>query len=181
MALQKLNAKMQNVLPEFKGMEPSEVKSILNEKSFPVAVYADHWKGDYNLAMAIRNANAFGAKEFFYMGKKKFDPRHAVGSQFYTEIRYLEYLSELKELKKKYPLFVGMENNIPDCISIHDFEWPDVPTLILFGQEGIGLNKEVLELCDKLIYIPQYGSIRSLNVGTTSGIVLYDYVLKRLK
>jgi tRNA G18 (ribose-2'-O)-methylase SpoU len=49
---------------------------------------------------------------------------------------------------------------------------------MVFGQEQIGIDKEVLEVCHDLIYIEQYGSVRSLNVGTASGIAMYDYCSK---
>lgn len=173
--------KAHNVISEFKGQETSDVKTILKEKSFPIAIYADHWRGDYNLAMSMRNANAFGAREFFYMGQKKFDPRHACGTQFYTDITYLDNIEQLSSLKTKYPIFIGIENNVPNCVSLHDFIWPEEPCLLLFGQEGYGLNPELIPLCDHLVFIPQFGSVPSLNVGTTSGIVLYDYTSKRYK
>ena len=35
-----------------------------------------------------------------------------------------------------------------------------------------------LGMADDVVYIPQLGSVRSLNVGTASGIVMYDYVTK---
>jgi tRNA G18 (ribose-2'-O)-methylase SpoU len=57
------------------------------------------------------------------------------------------------------------------------FEWPD-NTLLLIGEEGIGITPETLELCDKFVYIPQFGSVRSLNAGVASGIVMNDLVTK---
>jgi tRNA G18 (ribose-2'-O)-methylase SpoU len=49
---------------------------------------------------------------------------------------------------------------------------------MIFGQEQIGIPKKLLDLCDELVYIKQYGSVRSLNVGTASGIAMYDYCSK---
>jgi tRNA G18 (ribose-2'-O)-methylase SpoU len=47
-----------------------------------------------------------------------------------------------------------------------------------FGEEGTGLSKETMELCDIVVHITQYGSVRSLNVGTASGIAMYDFINK---
>jgi len=44
--------------------------------------------------------------------------------------------------------------------------------------EDIGLPKEILEICEDVVYIPQYGSVRSLNVGTASGIVMNKFAEK---
>jgi tRNA G18 (ribose-2'-O)-methylase SpoU len=51
---------------------------------------------------------------------------------------------------------------------------------MVFGQEQVGIPKEVLDICHDKIYIQQYGSVRSLNVGTASGIAMYDYCSKTL-
>jgi tRNA G18 (ribose-2'-O)-methylase SpoU len=47
-----------------------------------------------------------------------------------------------------------------------------------FGQEQTGLEPEMLKLCKHLVYIKQYGSVRSLNVGCASAIAMYDYCQK---
>ena len=50
---------------------------------------------------------------------------------------------------------------------------------MLFGEEQRGLSKEALALADHVVYIPMWGSVRSLNVGTSSGIAMYDYAMKK--
>ena len=47
---------------------------------------------------------------------------------------------------------------------------------MIFGEEGTGLTQQAIQMCHILVEIPQYGSVRSLNVGTSSGVLLYDYV-----
>lgn len=34
------------------------------------------------------------------------------------------------------------------------------------------------EMCDDMIYIKQYGSVRSINAGSASAVILNDYVTK---
>jgi tRNA G18 (ribose-2'-O)-methylase SpoU len=48
----------------------------------------------------------------------------------------------------------------------------------MFGEEQRGLSPEALALADEVVYIPMTGSVRSLNVGTASGIAMYDYCAK---
>jgi tRNA G18 (ribose-2'-O)-methylase SpoU len=57
------------------------------------------------------------------------------------------------------------------------FVWPK-NTLMCFGQEQMGLPPEIIDRCQNVVYIKQYGSVRSLNVGTASGIAMYDYTSK---
>jgi tRNA G18 (ribose-2'-O)-methylase SpoU len=72
---------------------------------------------------------------------------------------------------------VGVENSVSSAITLDKFEWPD-RTLLLIGEEGVGITPETLELCDRFVYIPQFGSVRSLNAGVASGIVMNDLVTK---
>lgn len=164
-----------NVIDRYKGYEIDLIRSDIQENALPFAVLCQHWKGDYNLSTALRNANAFGANEFFYIGgSRKFDPRGAVGTQHYSKIKHLPDIEQLKKLKEQY-VFVGVENNIDrHCVNMKDFIYPD-NSLLIFGEENGGLTDEVMDLCDHLIYIEMRGSVRSLNCGTASGIAMFDY------
>jgi tRNA (cytidine/uridine-2'-O-)-methyltransferase len=47
--------------------------------------------------------------------------------------------------------------------------------VLVFGSEGSGLPSEVLEANrDAVLTIPQWGPVRSLNLATAVGIVLYE-------
>lgn len=171
-----LQADERNVQDSFKGIPTDKIKKILKEKAFPYAVLMEQWLGDFNISTLVRNANAFGAQEVFYLGKKRWDRRGAVGTHHYTDVNYLNSLEDLKNLKEIYPTFIGIDN-VPSSKSITNFVWPK-DSLLIFGEESQGITEPVLDLCDHLIAIPQYGSVRSLNAGTASGIAMYDLTNK---
>lgn len=45
---------------------------------------------------------------------------------------------------------------------------------LIMGNEGNGLSKEILSLCDKNLYIPMNSKVESLNVGVACSILLYE-------
>ena len=47
------------------------------------------------------------------------------------------------------------------------------PLGLVFGNEAVGVSREVLELCDALVEIPTYGYKNSLNVAATVAIMGY--------
>ena len=47
------------------------------------------------------------------------------------------------------------------------------PVAIIVGHETLGVNKNVLELCDQIVEIPMQGKGKSLNVATATGIILF--------
>ena len=56
-------------------------------------------------------------------------------------------------------------------------DYPNKIVLVL-GNEGSGIRKKVREHCDKLVKIPMFGQINSLNVSVASGILLSRIVNK---
>lgn len=155
------------------------IREDVQKNSFPYAVAMENWQGDFNLSSCLRAVNAMGGSEMYYLGNRHWDRRGAVGVQHYTEIKHLKNREELLRLKSKY-VFVGLENTVDGAQSIYDYKW-DKNSLIILGEEGVGITKETLELCDKFVYIPQYGSVRSMNAAAAASIALYDYTAKYKK
>jgi tRNA(Leu) C34 or U34 (ribose-2'-O)-methylase TrmL len=136
----------------------------------------ENWLGDFNLSSCLRAVNALGGSEMYYLGKKHYDKRGAVGTYNYTQITHLSSREELLKLKEKYVL-VALENTVPTAQPLYNYEW-DKNSLIVAGEEGIGITPETLKICDKFVYIPQYGSVRSMNAAAAVSIALYDYTAK---
>lgn len=162
-----------NVADHFKDKTVDEIKAQLKATSYPFAVCCEHLIGDFNLGTVIRNANAFNAREVFYLGDKKWDKRSAVGVYNYTEVQWIPTIDDFMKLKDKY-VIVGIDN-VPGAISLSSYRF--VPnTLLVFGEEGVGLTPAMQSFCQDIVEIPMYGSVRSLNCGVASGIVMHDFV-----
>lgn len=56
-----------------------------------------------------------------------------------------------------------------------------VPTAIVLGGEDNGISTDVKNMCDRLVRIPEFGEINSLNVSVAGGILIYEVVRQRLK
>jgi len=169
-----------NVIDEYKDIPTEQIKEILQSKAHSFAVLMEQWQGDFNFSTLVRNANAFNAKEVFYLGRKKWDRRGAVGTHHYININYLgddsEGIDNLLKLKEKYHI-VAIENNSVDSkrpYNLIDYKWPK-NSLMIFGEEGQGVSPQLLALADDIVEIKQFGSVRSLNVGTTSGIIMNSW------
>lgn len=162
-----------NVLSKYAEWTTDLIRDDVKKNTLPYARLMSHVDGDFNLGSGLRNANAFGCSKFFYFGKKNWDRRSSVGTHHYTSMIFLKDMDSLKELKKDYR-FVAIECNINrNCVSLNQYKiQPN--TLFLFGEETRGLSDEVLDLCEDYVFIPMIGSVRSLNVGTASGILMAE-------
>ena len=166
-----------NVIDYYRYWTTEAVKADLDSKRHNFSVLITNKFNDFNIGSVIRNANAFLAKEVIIYGRRKFDPRGTVGTIHYENFRYVKVVEELS-----FPdsVIVGMDN-IPSAKPIETFEWPkDKHVIMAFGQEQAGLPEEIIKICHHMVYIRQYGSVRSLNVGCASAITMFDYCQKVL-
>ena len=49
---------------------------------------------------------------------------------------------------------------------------------IIFGNEVNGVDNKIIQVCDNVIEIPQFGTKHSLNVSISAGIILWDLYIK---
>ena len=166
-----------NVQDRFKNSSKEEIKSELEKTHFNCAVACEHWLGDFNMSTVLRNANGFNMKEVFYIGQRHWNRSGSVGTHHYTKLTHCKDFTSFYSLVKDEYTLIGIDN-IPGSVSITDFKWPE-NTLMIFGEEGCGLTEEAQKHCKHTVYIPMFGSVRSFNCGVSSGIALYDYILKQ--
>jgi tRNA G18 (ribose-2'-O)-methylase SpoU len=171
-----------NVLDHYHYWKHEAILADLDARRNNFTVVCSNLYNDFNIATVIRNANAFLAKKVILYGSKKYDRRGTVGTHHYTHFghcRTFEDLeNEIKILKGTYGTvrIIGMDN-IPGAHPIDEYSWnSNAHYVLVLGQEQVGIPKELLDICDDLLYIKQYGSVRSLNVGTASGIAMFSLV-----
>ena len=174
-----------NVIDYYKNWEVEAIRGDLDTKRNNFTVIASNLENDFNIATLIRNSNAFLSKEVWIYGRKQYDRRGAVGTQNYTNFKHVKEINdihdELVNLRNSYKngiKIVGVDN-VKNSFPLAQYAWPHHQHIVMiFGQEKNGIPQELLDICDDIVYIKQYGSVRSLNVGTASGIAMYDYCSK---
>lgn len=168
-----------NVIDSLKNFAIPDIKDYCHSTSIPASVAMINISGDFNLSTMVRNANFFGFRSVHYVGKKKWDKRGSVGTHHYTPMyHHKDESSFISQLSGR--TIIGIENNIPNynhkTINLFHYEFNNtIQPIFLFGEENRGLSDFILDKCDNILTIPNYGSVRSLNVGTTSGIVMGIY------
>ncbi len=164
-----------NIVNFLKYWTDFEINEHLDKKRHNFAVLCCNFAGDFNLGTVIRNNNAFLAKEVFIYGNKRWDRRGALGTHHYSHIKHLPTTNHLDEIKDY--TWVGVDNIDKISVPMDSYVWPD-NALLCFGEEQHGLPPEVIARCRDIVYIRQFGSVRSLNVGSASAIAMYDYTSK---
>ena len=85
-------------------------------------------------------------------------------------------LETLKQVKKHH--FKVMVTSLQTNNSIYDVDYNK--KVIVVGNEANGVEKEIQNFADEKVKIPMLGKTESLNASVAAGIVLYEYVRKRL-
>jgi len=164
-----------NVIDYFKYWTDDAIRADLDTKRHNFSILISNEFHDFNIGTVIRNANAFLAKEVIIYGRRKFDKRGTVGTHVYENLKHVKFIDDL--VLPENSVVIGIDN-IPESRPLETFEWPASHVVLAFGQEQIGLTEEVKAICKQFVYIKQYGSVRSLNVGCASAIAMYDYCSK---
>lgn len=160
-----------NVTDVYKYWSNEAIIADLDAKRHHFGVLICNIQYDFNIGSVIRNANAFLASKVHIYGRGQWDRRGAVGTHNYLHVERHKEVPNLDQYT-----WIGIDN-VPGAKPINTFEWPK-NALMCFGQEQTGLPKEILDKCKDVVYIKQYGSVRSLNVGCASAIAMYDYCSK---
>ena len=55
---------------------------------------------------------------------------------------------------------------------------PNKSYAFVLGNEVRGVSQEVIDICNKALEIPQFGTKHSLNISVATGLVVWDFFIK---
>lgn len=149
-----------------------------------------------NIGTVIRNVNALGVEKVYVV-----DPRRALPDDW-QDLRERSSVSKTSVSAVKWT-FVRRFDSTETCfdhlekknfksivtsphvkgktsIFLHEGDYTEHSKLaVWFGSEAIGISDLAVERSEMCISIPMFGMIESLNLGTSSGIVLYEVARQR--
>lgn len=167
-----------NVAEKWKGFDTEEIRSAMREMSYPMVSICENLVGDFNIAQIVRSSNAFALLEVSICGSRQWDRRGAVGTHHYIDINYYSNTIEAIEYWRSLGFTIIAAELTDDAQSLHEFEWPD-KVAVVYGEEGKGITEEALNAVDHVVFIPQRGTVRSLNVAGAAQIFMFDYCRTR--
>ena len=142
----------------------------------PLIVVSDGITDPYNLGALIRCAEGVGAHGLILPKRRASGLTPLVTKASAGAVEHLaiakvsNIVSTLESLKKKglwvYSAEAGGQNYYDT-----DFSGGAV---IVFGSEGDGVSKLVLERSDFVVSIPMYGKVNSFNVSTAASVILSE-------
>jgi len=154
----------------------------VGSKQTPLVVVLHRINNPVNVGAILRTAEAAGATGAIATAQTSdpFSPkslRGAMGSAFRLPIWYgLTYEEAINWCNENRITTVAAD--VEGSASYTDFDWKQRSALIL-GPESDGLSAEELSETKHSMKIPMKGSVESLNVGVTAGVLLYEAARQR--
>ena len=156
------------------------VKEYKEKEKLPIAVMLDNVRSMYNVGAIFRTCDAFLIKEVILCGITGVPPhpeitKTALGAEESVDWRKAEdaYKEALAMKEKGWKICV-LEQAF-GSVSLREFiRQPDVPYLLVVGNEVNGVDQKIVDIADVILEIPQCGVKHSLNVSVSAGIALWQ-------
>ncbi len=163
-----------NVVNKYKTWTVEAIVADLDLTRAPLHVAVENWEKDLNLGTITRSANAFNVSGFHIVGEKKWNRRGAMATYRYVHVYHHDTVEDLHEFCENNNLTLIGIDNCETSIPIEGAMLPE-NSMLLFGNEGVGLTDEAKKRCDSIYEISMTGSTRSLNSSVAAGIAMYHW------
>ncbi len=166
---------------------------LSNENNFPNSeidlpefeIILDNIRSTFNVGAIFRTSDGAGISKIHLCGITPPPTHHkvhktALGAE--TRIAYekhpntLELVREFKESGKRIWALEKTDISIPINRVRLEKNYPG--TVLIVGNEVIGIDPDVLKICDYQLHIPMAGIKKSLNVAVAFGIAVYNLIDK---
>ncbi len=159
----------------------SRLESVLDARTTALTVVLDHVKNGHNVSAVLRSADAFGVTRVHLVGDRfEFSSSISQGTERWMQLtKHDSAESAIKELHSQGFKIVVLqpqehserEGKLALAVSELPFEQK---LALVFGNEGLGVQKAFLDAADIYAYIPMYGFVESLNISVACAICLFS-------
>ncbi len=170
-----------------KAIKPYRCKNLIAVLENPMDIK--------NIGTVIRNVNALGVEKTYIVDSRRSLPDN------WEEMRERKSLSSTSVSAIKWS-FVKRFDSTEECLAhleksrfvsvvtsphikgkknliLHEADYTHPKLAVWFGSESRGISQLAVDRSECCISIPMFGIIESLNLGTTTGIVLYEVTKQR--
>jgi tRNA G18 (ribose-2'-O)-methylase SpoU len=149
----------------------------------PLVVVMDNIRSMHNVGSVFRTADAFLISGICLCGFTPQPPHRdihktALGATDSVDWLYYEHtVDAVLALKERGYKVLAIEQT-EGSVLLNDYKHTNISTAFVFGNEVDGVADEVLQVCDGVIEIPQWGMKHSLNISVAAAVVLWEFVRK---
>ncbi len=161
-----------------------DAEAFRKAPKYPLRLLLDDVRSSHNVGSVFRTADAFRIEKIHLCGITARPPhkdiqKTALGATESVDWEYSPDVLDLAdELVSQGYVLIAIEQ-AEHATELGDFK-PESGQKYVFvlGHEVKGVRQELIDRCQGVIEIPQFGTKHSLNISVATGIVVWDYVTK---
>ncbi|MDB4162028.1 RNA methyltransferase [Bacteroidia bacterium] len=144
----------------------------------PIIVVLDNIRSMHNVGAIFRTSDAFRVAKIYLCGITATPPHRdirktALGADESVEWEYrkktIEAIEELQDFH------ICALEQVVSSVPLREVQLPTDKTIVLIvGNEVDGVDESLLNFCNQVIEIPQFGTKHSFNVSVSTGITLWE-------
>lgn len=148
-----------------------------------------------NIGTVIRNVNALGVEKTYIVDSRRSLPddwqelrerrsinKTSVAAIKWSFVKRFDSTEEcLAHLEKHHYVSIVTSPHIKgqNNVVLHEGDYTQTKLAVWFGSESSGISDLAVDKSEMCVSIPMFGMVESLNLGTTTGIVLYEITKQR--
>jgi tRNA G18 (ribose-2'-O)-methylase SpoU len=177
---------MENRKLKLEELNRADIEEFKDQKKFPVVILLDNVRSALNVGSVFRTCDAFAIEELVLCGITATPPnkdimKTALGATESVKWKKIDDTIKSIEYYKNNGYKIFALEQAENTFFLNDFNFKEHSKIALvFGNEVEGVQQDIIDLCDAVIEIPQFGTKHSLNISVSAGIAIWE-VVKKIK
>jgi tRNA G18 (ribose-2'-O)-methylase SpoU len=151
----------------------------------PLYIILDNLRSAFNVGAIFRTCDALRVSGLFLCGYTAYPPhiklqKTSMGTIDYVPWKHFDKTVDAVKYLQDQGIPVWAAETTSRSQSFYDADYPG-KLGVVFGNEALGVSRQVVDMCDNLIEIPQWGFKNSLNVAISCGIIGFSAVKKMVE
>ncbi len=157
------------------------VEQFAAMEKMAVTVVLDNVRSAQNVGAFFRTGDAFAVEKVVLCGITATPPsrdihKSSLGAEFTVAWEYYQATTEAVTALKEQGYTVLSIEQVEGAVMLDKLEVDTTKKYALvFGNEVMGVDQAVVDMCDGAIEIPQLGTKHSINVSVCGGVVLWKF------
>lgn len=157
------------------------VEEFATMEKMPIVVVLDNVRSAQNVGAFFRTSDAFAVERIVLCGITATPPsreihKSSLGAEFTVAWEYYHSTTDAVAILKQQGYKIVAIEQVEGAVMLDKLEVDMTQKYALvFGNEVMGVDQTVVDMCHSAIEIPQVGTKHSLNVSVSGGVVLWKF------
>ena len=166
-----------------KDLQRINIAEFKSAKKTPITIVLDNVRSALNVGSVFRTSDAFLIENIILCGITATPPnkeirKAALGASDSVNWEFQKNTIDAVTNLKNNDYHIMAIEQADKSSKLNNFTLPTKPIAIIMGNEVKGVSQEVIDICDEVMEIPQFGTKHSLNISVTTGIVIWELCRK---